>query len=138
DRGPARPPTLGEMVPEGAARRNVHAAGRLVGEQELRVMPEAPHDLELPSHPAGKRLHGLVDIPRDAEQLRELLDLRTIAAGHESVGRRVREDAVQDGMEAHVLLSGEVLVEARALKDDPDLATHRARLPGDVAAVDRR
>src|SRR5436190_991041 len=106
DRGAARPPNLGEVLPEGAARRDVKAGRRLVEEQDLRVMQEAPHDLELPSHPAGKRLHGPVDLPRDAEQLRELLDLRTIAAGHESVCRRVREDAVQDGVEAHVLLGG--------------------------------
>src|SRR5437773_10611081 len=138
DRGAARPPNLGEVLPEGAARRDVKAGRRLVEEQDLRIMQEAPHDLELPSHAAGKRLHGLVDIPRDAEQLRELLDLRTIAAGHESVGRRVREDAVEDGVEAHVLLGGEVLVEARPLKDDRDLAPHRARLADDVAAIDRR
>src|SRR5438552_5947591 len=138
DRGAARPPNLGEVLPEGAARRDVKAGRRLVEEQDLRVMQEAPHDLELPSHAAGKRLHGLVDVPRDTEQLRELLHLRAIAAGHEAVGRRVREDAVQDGVEAHILLGREVLVEAWPLKDDPDLAPHRARLPGDVAAVDRR
>src|SRR5207247_9224038 len=90
DRGAARPPDLGEVLPEGAARWDVEAGCRLVEEQDLRVMQEAPHDLELPSHAAGKRLHGLVDVPRDAEQLRELLDLRAIPAGHASVGRRVR------------------------------------------------
>ena len=101
-------------------------------------MQQAAHDLELAPHAAGERLHRLVDVSRDAQEPRELLDLRAIAAGHESVGRRVRENAVEDGVEAHVLLGGEVLVEARPLKDDPDLAPHRARLTDDVAAIDRR
>jgi hypothetical protein len=41
-------------------------------------------------------------------------------------------------VEAHVLLTGQVLVETRPLEDDPHAATHGARLADDVQAVDRR
>jgi hypothetical protein len=41
-------------------------------------------------------------------------------------------------MEAHVLFGGQVLVEARALEDDPDLPAHSARVVNDVAPVDAR
>src|SRR5216110_2452746 len=76
DRGAARPPDLGEVLPEGAARWDVEAGCRLVEEQDLRVMQEAPHDLELPSHAAGEGLHRLVDVARNPKELRELLHLR--------------------------------------------------------------
>ena len=41
-------------------------------------------------------------------------------------------------MEADVLLGSEVLVEARPLEDDPDLASYHARLANDIAPVDGR
>src|SRR5438034_2247884 len=138
DRGAARPPDLGEVLPEGAARWDVEAGRRLVEEQDLRVVQEAPHDLELPSHPAGEGLHRFVDVARNPKELRELLHLGAITAGHEPVGRRIREDAVEDRVEADVLFGREVLVEAWPLEDDSDLAAHGARLAADIAAVDRR
>src|SRR4030081_849433 len=138
DRGPARPPDLAEVLPESAARRDVEARGRLVEEENLGVMQEAPHDLELPAHTAGERLYRLVDLSRDPQKPRQLLDFRAIATRHEPVGRRVRKDAVEDGVKAHVFFRGEVLIEARPLKDDPDLAPNGTRLADDVAAVDRR
>src|SRR6266568_2192615 len=104
DRGAARPPDRGEVLPEGAPRWDVEAGCRLVEEQDLRVMQQAPHDLELPSHAAGEGLHRLVDVARNPKELRELLHLRAITAGHEPIGRRVREDAVEDRVEADVLL----------------------------------
>src|SRR6266480_5761211 len=113
DRCAARPPDFGEVLPERAARRDVKAGGRLVEKQDLRVMEEAPHDLELPSHASGECLLRLVDVPGDTEELRELLDLRAVAASHQGVGRRVRENAVKDGVKPDVLLGREVLVETR-------------------------
>src|SRR6266550_5671955 len=138
DRRPARPPHLAEVLPERATSRNIEAGRRLVEKEDLRVVQEAAHDLELASHPARERLDRLVDVARDAQKLGELLDLRAVAASHQRVGRRVRKDAVENGVEAHILLGREVLVEARPLEDDPDLPAHGARLADDVAAVDRR
>src|SRR5206468_1564597 len=121
-----------------AATRRVTESRELVAQQDLRVMQEAPHDLELPSHPTGEGLHRFVDVARNPKELRELLHLRAITVGHEPIGWRVREDAVEDRVEADVLLGREVLVEAWPLEDDSDLAAHGTRLAADIAAVDRR
>src|SRR3989441_1765975 len=137
DRGAARPADLAEVLPERAAARHFEARGRLVQKEDLGLVQEAAHDLELAPHPAREGAHRLVDVARDAKELRELFDLGSVDAMHEPVARRVRVEAVEDRMEADVLLGREVLVEARPLEDDPHLPSHRACLADDVAAVDR-
>src|SRR6185503_13888616 len=138
DRRPARPPHLAKVLPQRAAGGDIEPGGRLVEEQDLRIVQQAAHDLELPSHTAGERLDRLVDVARDPQQARELLDLRSIAARHERIGGRVRKDPVENRVKANVFLGGQVLIEARPLEDDPDLPTHSTCLADDVAAVDRR
>ena len=46
--------------------------------------------------------------------------------------------AVEHGVEAQVLLGGELLVEGLLLEDEPDPPSHRLRLGHDVEAVDAR
>ena len=101
-------------------------------------MHQAAHDLELASHAARVGPDRVEDLALDAEQRREALDLATVLGGHEPVGRGVPVEAVQDRVEPDVLLARQVLVEARALEDDPDEAPDGARLGDDVAAGDRR
>src|SRR6266550_4574694 len=134
----ARAAHLGKMLPERAAAGHVEPRGRLVQEEHLGIVQEAPHDLELSAHSARERTYRFVDVARDAEELRELFDLRAVFAIHERVRRCVWEEAVEERVEAHVLLGGQVLIEARALEDDPDLAADRARLADDVASIDGR
>ena len=61
-----------------------------------------------------------------------------VARRHQPERRRVRVEAVQDRVEADVLLGGQVQVEAGPLEDDPDPPAHRAGFGHDVVAVDRR
>jgi len=56
-----------------------------------------------------------------------MAEVRAITPSHQPIRRRVREDAIQDGVEPDVLLGGEVLVEAGPLEDDPHLPAHGAR-----------
>src|SRR5207244_1483564 len=81
----ARAAHLAEMLPERAAARHVEARRRLVQKEDLGIVQEAAHDLELPAHAARECPHRLVDIASDAEELREVFDLRAVFAMHERV-----------------------------------------------------
>src|SRR6266849_298985 len=104
DRGAALAPDRAEVFPQRPAARYVEARGRLVEEEDLGAMHEAADDLELASHAARERPHRLLQLACDAEQRGQTLHLLAVRRGHESVARRVRIEAVEDGMEAHVLL----------------------------------
>ena len=54
------------------------------------------------------------------------LDLLAVGARHQPEERAERVQAVQDGVEADVLLGRQVQVEARLLEDDADLAARTA------------
>src|SRR3989442_4234204 len=90
------------------------------------------------AHAAREGAHRLVYVASDSKQLREVLDLPAVVGVPQGIRRPVAVEAVEERMEADVLFSGEVLVEARPLEDDPNFPSHRARLANDVTPVDRR
>src|SRR3989454_6962457 len=135
DRGAARPADLAEVLPERAAAGHVESGRRLVQKEDLGVVQEAAHDLELSAHTARERKHRLVYVASDAQQLREVLDLPAVVDVHERVCRRVAVEAVEERMEADVLFGGEGLVEGRPLGDEPHLSSHPCPLPDDVAPI---
>src|ERR1039457_4889239 len=116
-----RDPILQQLIqngPEIAARNRVHAIGRLVQEQNLRMMQQRTHQRQFLLHatgePAGlapaKWLHA-----GHAQQLRgEALAFRT-------------NDPEQVPVERHVFVHGQILVQPEALRHVPDLVLHRSR-----------
>jgi hypothetical protein len=101
-------------------------------------MDQAADDLELAAHPARVGADRPEDLVTEADDAGELRHLVAVVTRHEPVRRTVGSDAVEDRVEANVLLAGQVPVEARALEDDPDPAADRARLADDVEPVDAR
>src|SRR2546428_13742471 len=88
NRGAAGAAHLAEVLPERAAARHVEARRRFVEKEDLGIVQKAAHDLELPAHAAGERAHRLVYVARDAQELREVLDLPAVFGVHECVRRR--------------------------------------------------
>ena len=127
---------LAEVVPQAAAADRVEARGRLVEEQHPGPMHEAADDLELALHAARERLERLVDVVAEPDDVGELLDALAVLGGHRAVERPVRVQAVDRDVEADVLLAREVLVDARVLEDDPDVAPDGGRLAIEVVAGD--
>ena len=59
-----------------------------------------------------------------------------VEQGHHAVGHLAAGHAVHHGVEAEVLLRGEVVVEGQVLEDEPDAGAHLVPLGRDVVAVD--
>ena len=90
---------------------------RLVEEQHLRVMQDAPSDLEPPAHATRIRED------RRARAVREVDDLQRVV---DALLARRRRQAVEVGVELEVLATGELAVERGVLKDQPDPRANRA------------
>jgi hypothetical protein len=90
---------------------------------------EAPRDLEPPAHAAGERLDPSGAALPQTHHLQHLADaVRDPRLGH----------PVQLGVEAQVLLGGQVGVERRVLEHETDVAPHVGALADDVVAGDER
>ena len=137
DRRPVGVADLAEVVPQGAAADRVETRGRLVEEQDPGPVHEAADDLELPLHPAGKRLEGLEEVVVEPNDVGQQLDPLAVLRRHQAIERAVAVKAVDRDVETDVLLAREVLVDARVLEDDPDVATDGRRVPVEVVAGDR-
>src|SRR5690348_10354302 len=128
------------VLPQVATARGVEAARRLVEEQDPRMVHETADDLELSAHAAGHPADRLEDLGAQPDDVGEITDLPPVGPRHQAVHRAVRVQAVQHRVEPDVFLSSEVHVQRWVLKDNPDLATHLARLadhivPGDLHAA---
>ena len=113
---------LAQVVPQAAPAHGVEAGRRLVEEQHAGPVHEAADDLELALHAARERPQRLADVVAEADDRRQLLDALAVLGRHRAVERPVAVQAVDGDVEADVLLAGEVLVDARVLEDDPDVA----------------
>ena len=89
---------------------------RLVEEQHPRRVHQPAGDLQPAAHAAGVRLHAWLAALPEPDHLE---DLRMRASVHVALGM-----PVQLGVEAQVLLGGEVHVERGVLEDEPDVAAH--------------
>ena len=99
-------------------------------------MHQAPDDLEFPSGASREHLDRPEDVGLDVEQGGELPNLLPVSQRHQSELRAVGIEVVEHGVKPNVLLARQVHVEARILKDDPDLAPDSAGLGDDIIAAD--
>ena len=115
------------MAQKSRRETGIDAVGRFVEKQHLRVMQQGAHERQLLLHAAGKiggpavaeRLHA-----RHAEQLLHRVD-RDRPWGAEQVG-----------VEDHVLVDGEIAIQAEALGHVADAVLDGIQLAGDVVAGD--
>src|SRR4028118_1242778 len=108
---------LPNVAPQAVAQLDVHAGGRLVEEEHLRVVHEGAGEHHAPLHPAGECVRPLVPLLDEAEPLEQLRGL---------VFGLLLRDAVVAGVEDEDLLDGQELVEVYLLRRD---AYHAPRLP---------
>ena len=120
---------LGDVAPDRAARLRVEADRRLVEEEHARRVQEAARDLQAPAHAAGEGHHRRVAALPQPDHLEHLAH---------AVGDERGVDAVELGVQAQVLLGGQVAVERRVLEDEADVAADVVALAHDVVAGDAR
>jgi hypothetical protein len=118
-----------DLLPHHGPRLRVKPGGRLVEEQDLRLVHEAERDVEAALHATRVALDEAAARLGQAEPVEQL-----IAA---APGRR-RLQAVQVGLEDVVLPPGRARVGTRALPDDADGPAHRGRAAQDVNAFHAR
>ena len=63
-----------DRIEDGAARLRVDADGRLVHEEQARLVQQAHADVDAPLHAAGVGLDALVGLVRQADLLQHLVD----------------------------------------------------------------
>ena len=107
---------LADVAPDRAARLRVEADRRLVEEQHARRVQQAARDLQAPLHAAGERRARGCARRSHRPTISSTWRMRS--------ADRVARDAVELGVEAQVLLGGQVAVERRVLEDEADVAAH--------------
>ena len=115
EHGLAVAPQPADVSPQRVPRLDVDAEGRLVEDQQLGVVQQRAPEREAPPQAARERAGPVPRGPR-APQLRHLRHAPVAVRHAEEVGR-----------EAEVLADGELVVERRLLRDDPDPAADRGR-----------
>ena len=110
-----------------AARGRVEAGGRLVEEEDLRVVDQGHREVEATAHAARVRADPALLGVGQADALDQLE-----AAG----AHRPRGDAVERGLELDQLASGHQRIEGRILERHADAAPDQGGLAGDVVTGD--
>ena len=119
-----------DHLPHRNARGRVEAGGGLVQKQDLRVVHQAARDLEAPPHAPRQRGGKGVGAVGEADGFEQLR--RALAAPRPG-------DAVQPGVNAHILGAGELGVAGHVLRNDPDAGAHRVGVANDIVpGHDRR
>src|SRR5439155_9760087 len=129
DDGQSARQELGEEFPELAARYGVNAGGRLVEQQELRLVYERARERELLLHPARQSIGAASPERRELRHLEQPIACVLVPA-----------HAVDLGKEGDVLVDRQVAVEAEARRQVADCAGQRAMIFSWIAAehVDAR
>ena len=108
---------LADVAPDRAARLRVEADRRLVEEQHARRVQQPARDLQPPAHAAGEGRRRGASRRSHRPTISSTCCIRA--------RRRARDcDAVELGVQAQVLLGGQVAVERRVLEDEADVAAH--------------
>jgi hypothetical protein len=115
-----------DLVPQGAAALHVEAGGRLVEEEDARVVDERQREVEPPPHAA----RVAADAP--AGGLGEAHAREQLVAALPSLGS---VEAVERPLKVHVLAAGEVRVEGDVLERRADRGAHLGTLFDDVVAA---
>ena len=112
------------LLPHVGAALRVEPGGRLVEEEDARVMHERERQVEPALHAARVAADLAVRRVGEADALEQRVAARA------PLGLR---HALERGLEAHVLAAGEQRVERRLLERRADLAPHRGAVLHDVA-----
>src|SRR4028119_595174 len=118
---------LPDVAPQAVAQLDVNTRGRLVEEEDLRVVHEGPGEHHAPLHPAGEGVRPLVPLLDEAEPFEQL---RSLVFG------LLLRDAVVAGVEDEDLLDGKELVEVYLLRRDAYHAPRLLELREGVLPVD--
>ena len=126
DDGDAGGAQIAHHLPHVLAQFDVDAGGRLVEEQDLRLVRQRFGDQHAPLHAAGQRDDlGVLLVPQ-RQRAQHLLDMRRVA--------RLAEQAAAEADGAPDALEG---VGVQFLRHQPDHRARRAVVLEDVVAVDR-
>jgi hypothetical protein len=117
------------LFPEGGAALDVEAGGGLVEEEDPRPVGEGERQVEAALHPARVAAHLAVGGVGEADPLQQLV-AAALALG--------LAEAVEGGLQAHVLAAGQQRVERRLLQRGADRRPHPRPLLDDVEAADPR
>ena len=118
---------LFDVIPDVPSRLWVKAYGRLVKEQDLGLVHEAPADLQPPFHPSGVIPHYYVGLVLQLDKLQDLGYL---------LGPLLLAYLVKYRMKLEVLSAGQVIVDGRVLEHDSYVLSHIVLLPPYVVPRD--
>ena len=124
---PSSAASRGDLFPERGAALDVEAGGRLVEEEDARAVGEGEGEVEPAFHPARVAADlavGRVGEPDPLQQLAAALGALGLA------------EAVQGGLQAHVLAAGQQRVEGGLLQGGADRRAHLRPFGDDVVAGD--
>ena len=116
---------LVDQGPELGADLRVEADGRLVEQDQLRVVDQPAGQQQPPAHPAGELVDGVLAAVAQARQVE-----RPVDRGSDVL------DPVEAGVDREVVLDRDVDVEVVELGDDPHQRPGRLRLAGQLVAED--
>ena len=104
-----------DVGPELVAGLRIEAERGLVEEQDFGRVQQAAGDLQAALHAAGELLHWIVAAVPELEQLEQPFD---------ALLADLARDFVEDAVEVHVFVGGELVVEAGVLEDDAEAFAH--------------
>ena len=110
---------LREHLPDRDARHRIEAGGRLVEEEDARLVHQAARDLDAPPHAARQVLHLRLAPLRQLDRLEQL--------GDQPLALRARH-AVQLREDDQVLLDAQLEVAGHRLRNDADRLAHAVGL----------
>src|SRR5439155_19230111 len=125
-----------EVVENRVAALRIDADGRLVEQQDVRVVQQPGGEIQTALHPAAERLDAIGDAIREADELERRGD---------RLPQRLAGETVERAKETQVVAGAELFVQRKILRHETDSALRRVRVAGksltadeDVAAVGRR
>src|SRR5579885_2242139 len=116
-----------DVRPHLVAALRVEAERRLVEEENLRRVQQAPRDLKPAAHPARKSFDERVAAFPKLEEFEERLG---------ALAPLALRDAVEDAVDFHVLPRRQILVETWVLEDDAEASAHLIALDRRVESVE--
>jgi hypothetical protein len=106
DRHPELVVEPSHLVPHAGAADGIEPRGRLVEEEDLRVVHQRSHEVEPPLHAAGIRRNGSIERLTQVDELTEFVD---------ALGHLVLRQPVQQTLQAQEFASSLLRVECRIL-----------------------
>ncbi len=118
-----------DVRPDVLARLRVEPDGRLIEEEDGRVVQQPARDLQPPLHATGEGAHLVARAVGQIDHLQHLAD---------APGPFGARDVIDHAVEAEILLRRDPVIEAVILEDDADRLAHARRVARHVVAIDAR